>query len=104
MMAAVATVLQDPAGTPLAAIVGKLETDDGMTLLMIVSNDDGYDVFKRVPLPFDGLLKLQAKGEDGRAYVQSVHIPEGATNVTLRVGGEQVHPQDIVLPGCVPFV
>lgn len=101
MITAVATVLQDPNGKLHGAMVGKLETEDGMTLLMIISNGDGFDEFKRVPLPFDGLLKLQANGTDGKPYSVPVHIPADAVNVTLRVGGVQVHPQDIVLPPAV---
>jgi hypothetical protein len=104
MIAAVAAVVQDPDGAVLPSVVGKLETEDGMTLLMIISNDDGYDIFKKVPLPFDGVLKLQAKTEDGKAYEVPVFIPKDAGNVTLRVGGTQVNPHDIVLPAAVPFV
>jgi hypothetical protein len=103
MITAVAIVVKDPSGKDLVNVVGKLETEDGMTLLMIISNNEAYDIFKRVPLPFDGLLKLQANGTDGKAYIQPVHIPEGANNVTLRVGGAQDNPQDILLPAAVPF-
>ncbi len=99
---AVSIVTQDPTGAILPLIIGKLETDDGMTLLMAITNGDGFDSFKRVPLPFDGLLKLQANGKDGKPYVVEVHIPDGAVEVTLRVGGIQVNPQDIVLPPAVP--
>src|SRR5438046_1962122 len=72
-----------------------------MELLMIITNDQGYDVFKRVPVPFVGTLKLQAKDASGTMYSQPVTIT--GANVTLRVGGTQVSPQDMVLPACIPF-
>ncbi len=74
-----------------------------MMLMMIISNNEGYDIFKRVPLPFTGLLKLQGNGTDGKVYSVPVSIPDGAVNVTLRVGGRQDNPQDILLPAVVPF-
>ena len=101
-MTAIAIVVQQADGMPLPLVVGKLETAD-QTTLVVVTNDDGYDVFFRVPLPFDGVLKLQARDGSGKTYAQPVTIPAGAVNVTLRVGGTQVNPQDVLLPAAVPF-
>ncbi len=100
MVTAVAIVTKDPSGKDQRCIVGKLEADNGQ-LLMVITNDQGYDVFKEVPMPFDGLLKLAALDPAGVSYSYPVHID--GQNVTLRVGGAQDNPQDIPLPACVPF-
>ncbi len=100
---AVAVVTQTPGGAVVRNVVGKLERANGTELLMVITNDQGYDVFNQVPVPFDGTLKLQGTMTDGNAYSVSVSIPVAAVNVTLRVGGMQVNPQDIVLPPVVPF-
>lgn len=104
MITAVAVETIQAGGAVARCIVGKLETEDGMTLLMTIGNEQGYDIFKRVPLPFVGQLHLQGLDPEGKAYVQNVSIPDGAVNVTIRVGGTQVNPQDILLPAVVPFV
>ncbi len=99
---AVAVVTLGPDGKPVPGVVGKLGTTDGAELLLTIGNDDGYDKFDRVPVPFVGTIRLQARTADGKMYVQPIAIPD-QPEVTIRVGGAAVGPHDIVLPACLPF-
>jgi hypothetical protein len=63
-----------------------------------ISNNDGYMIFE-VPMPFSGVLHL---GGAAQFYEQAISV--NGTNVTIRVGGGNHNPQDLMLPACVPFV
>lgn len=73
--------------------------------LFAITNNDGYAVWDNVPMPFTGKLQLagtvQAYGPGGNGV--DINIAD-STNVTLRVGGRNPSPQDVILPGAVPFV
>lgn len=99
MTTSVAVVALTASGQPMKGGVVHLESGNG-DLLFDITNPDGYSVFKVVPLPFVGVLKLAGTID---YYERPVSIPDVA-NVTLRVGGSRVNPQDIVLDPCVPFV
>ena len=72
--------------------------------LFAITNNDGYAVWPEVPMPFTGKLQLAGTvapyGPGGNGV--DINIADG-TNVTLRVGGKNPSPQDVVLPGAVPF-
>lgn len=93
---AVAIVAMFGPSQPAVGVIGKLESADGMQLLMVVTNTQGYDVFKDVPVPFVGTLKLSCGVQ---YYEQAVSI--SGNEVTLRCGPSASNPQDIQLPAVV---
>lgn len=98
-LTAIAVVVADATGRVIPGVVGKLSTKDETVLLMTIANNDGYDVFANVPVPFVGEIRLSSGVV---FYTQPISIPEGARNVTIRVGPTPSNPQDILLPGAVP--
>lgn len=99
---AVAVVTLDANGVAIPGVVGKLSTTSGSDLLLTIGNDDGYDEFDRVPVPFVGEIRLQARDQAGHMYVQAISIPD-IPELTIRIGGVKSKPDDILLPACAPF-
>ena len=105
----------------LTALAIEVATDAGMVIpgticylvspsvtsgfLFAITNNDGYAVWNNVPLPFTGKLQLAAAvmpyGPGGNGV--DITLPDGQ-NLTLRVGHKNFEPQDLQLPGAVPFV
>ena len=100
MQTALAIVVATDAGSVIPGAIGTLESKSGAYQLLVgITNKDGYAVFNNVPIPFDGMVKLTGA-------VQYYEAPFTVTgqNVTLRVGPTPASPQDVLLPGAIPFV
>lgn len=98
MNTAVAVVVATDSGQPIPGVVARLATPGGKLLLIGITNKDGYSRFDDVPVPFTGTLQLAA----GAQYYEH-DVTVSGNNVTLRVGRSNASPQDILLPGAVPF-
>lgn len=86
-------------GAIIPGTVAILTDTDGSHLLTAVTNKDGYAVWPSVPLPYAGTLTLTGAAQ---GYVQPVTLG-AVVNPTIRVGKSAANPQDVQLPGALPF-
>lgn len=104
MQTAVALVAKTASGQPVPGVLAMLKSPDVPGgILADLTNGDGYMVFNNVPVPFTGVLKLGGTAAPYGDNGNGVPVSVSGSNVTLRVGGAQDNPQDILLPACVPF-
>jgi len=106
MNTAVAIVAATDAGLVQSGVIAYLQSPTVPGgFLFAITNNDGYAIWPSVPVPFSGSLQLagaaKAYGAGGNGV--AVSIP-AAQNITIRVGPTPASPQDVLLPGCVPFV
>lgn len=101
MITDVAIVTFDASGKPVVGCAAYLRAPQlPGGFLFDITNALGYALFKNVPVPFAGSVKMTGGCQ---FYEQPVSVPE-AINVTIRVGPSPSNPQDVSLEPCVPFV
>ncbi len=104
-LTAVALVALTDSGQPLPGVLAMLKSPDVPGgILADLTNGDGYMVFNNVPVPFSGVVKLGGAAAPYGPNGNGEAVTVSGDNVTLRIGGQQDNPQDLLLPACVPFV